>query len=284
MPSTAYAWSAGPADSRTVRVLLYLAEGLAGGGFVSLATSMAILAVGAGPGTLGIFVLFLVLVTRWAAFFPYRSRGETRWELQEWIRVRRWPWTVLLAGLIGGGLLSLQLRSMVWVVGSNLGINQFLLFSGFFCAIVALRLSSKGDVDPGALTLSYSERRQVDLRFLSDVKRFSVGGSTVLWLSAPRGYEDRRELQGLYVIPSDTLERVWHVFEAGLEADVETPEGYRPSRTVIYAGVVIVGGTGLAVFAVLFAAGQPALFAAYLALTTFGLIGAIIVAAEAGII
>lgn len=284
MPSAAYAWSAGPADSRTVRVLLYLAEGLAGGGVISLAISMAILAFGAGPGTLGIFVLFLVLATRWAAFYRYRSRGETRWEFQEWTRVRRWPWTVPLAGLLGGGLLSLQLRSPGWVVVSNLGINQFLLFSGFCCAIVALRLSSKGEVDPGTLTLSYGERREVDLRFLSDVKRFSVGGVTVLWLSAPRGYEDRRKLQGLYVIPAETLEQVWHTFEAGLEADVETPAGYRPSRSVIYAGVVIVGGTGVAVFAVLSAAGQPPLFAAYLALTTFGLIGAIIVAAEVGII
>lgn len=53
---------------------------------------------------------------------------------------------------------------------------------------------------------------------------------------------------------------------------------------MIYAGVVIVHGTGVAVFAVLFVAGQPPLFAASLALTTFGLNGAIVVAAEVGMI
>lgn len=284
MPPAAYAWSEGPATSRPIRILLYLAEGLVGGGLISVAGSMAILAFGASAGAVGLFAIFLVIAARWTAFFQYRSREETRWELREWIRVRRWPWTVLLVGLLGGALLSLQLRSLAWVILANLGINQGLLFTGFLGAGVAFRLSSKGEVDPETLTLSYGGRREVDLHYLTDVKRVTIGPWTLLWLSAPRGYEDRRTLKGLYVLPSETIGQVWHVFEAGLNADVETPEGYQPSRTVIYAGIGIIGGSGLAMFAALFASGKPIWFAGYLALTSFGLLGAIIIAAELGVL
>lgn len=284
MPSTEYSWDIGPAHSRPIRVLLYLAEGLAGGGIISVAGSMAIFAFGASAGAVGIFAIFLIIAARWTAFFQYRSRDEVRWELQEWMRVRRWPWTVLLVGLLGGGLLSLQLRSLVWVVLTNLGINQVLLFSGFLCAGVAFRLGSKGEVDPETFTLSYDGRREVDLHYLTDLKRVTIGPWTLLWLSAPRGYEHRRTLKGLYVIPAETVAQVWQVFEAGLNADVETPEGYQPSRTVIYAGICIIGGSGLAMFAALFAGGKPLWFAGYLALTSFGLLGAIIIAAELGIL
>ena len=284
MPSTAYSWDRGPANSRPIRVLLYLAEGLAGGGFISLTGSMAILAFGASAGAAGIFAIFLVIAARWTVFLQYRSRDEVRWELQEWIRVRHWPWTVLLVGLLGGGLLSLQLRSRGWIILANLGINQVLLFSGFLCAGVAFRLSSKGEVDPETLTLSYDGRREVDLHYLTDIRRVTIGPWAVLWLSAPRGYEHRRTLKGLYVLPSETIARVWHVFEAGLNADVSTSAGYQPSRTVIYAGICIIGGSGLAMFAALFAGGKPFWFAGYLALTSFGLLGIIIIAAELGIL
>lgn len=283
-----YSWSVGPANARTVRGLLYLAEGLVGGAFAALATSLSLFVLGDGVENVGVFLVFLLLASRWATFHWFARREQfrherIRWQLAEWVAVRRWPRSVVLAGIVAGGLLAPQLLDRVWVVIAVFAIHP-LLVSGFACVFVAFLLSSKGEVVPETYTLRYGERREVDLRYLTDVRRATIGSWTFLWLSAPRGYEDHRELRGPYVLPTETLERVWHVFEAGLATEVETSDGGGPSRTVLSAGIAVVGGTGLAMVAILYAGGMPLPFAVGLGVISFGLLGVVVVASELGLV
>lgn len=269
-------WSYGPANSRLVRTLFYLAEGALWGLVASQVLVLAWLAVGAHPWLLGVLAVFLVLAVRWASLLAKISKRSGRYahrDIREWVAVRRWPLVLAAAVLFASAFLAAPF--LYWWLDPGVGLewwwrytsgDRLVFFGGFLFGIVLLvlarSLSTDGEIDPEALTLSYRQRDGIDLSALAGARRFAVGPYTVLWLRFEPGVRDRTVVQGFYVIPTPIVERAWPVFEAGLAADTEvagresTPRD-RSFRTTTLG--IVVGYAALAVgaLALLYALGAP---------------------------
>lgn len=232
-------WSYGPANSRLVRILFYLAEGILWGLVAVQVLTLVWLAVGTDPWLLGTLTVFLLLAVRWASFFATVSERSGRYahrDFREWVTVRRWPLVFVSSVLFAGVLLAGALGYWWWFVpdveiewwwrysSGDRAVFFAGLFVGITLLVLARSLSSSGEVDPETATLSYRERDAIDLASLSDVKRFTVGEWTVLWLRFEPGVRERTAVQGLYAIPTDVVERAWPAFEAGMDADPEVAE------------------------------------------------------------
>ena len=122
--SETLSWKVGPADSRPVRILLYLAEGCLGGAllFIAVAFGRDLLsdALGNRPWLLGVTGVFAVLLVRWVWFLLWQ-RGTIRregdpwlWTTREWLEVQRWPRVVAAMAWLGGPLF--QLLVALWAL------------------------------------------------------------------------------------------------------------------------------------------------------------------------
>lgn len=273
----------GPANSRVVRVLLYLGEGFAIGAILSAAAGLVLPFLEGGRWLFGLLALLLLLAARWPAHLRHAHRGgDVAWEIQEWLTVRRWPLTLLVLAAVSGGLIYGQLRpSVERFVLSWLAVHVSAL-TGFLFAGFALLLSSRGDLDPETLTLSYDGRGAVDLNHVTGVRRFAMGAWTFLWLSVSSECGQRQRLRGLYVVPSETANRTVSVCDADAGAVPEARESTRPSRSLVFVGALVLSGVGLGAAAALSTADLPLWFAVYVALATLGTAGAIVLAAELG--
>lgn len=286
MPDSAarLSWSVGPADSRAIRVLFYLAEGLLGGAVAAilLSRSEELLSTGfpVGPVAPGLVAVFVLLVLGRAVWFyalarvtveqsrksdstesaesrdSARPTSSTQFHnsaLAAWTRNQQWRWSVAVAIVVTVGLVALAPDARVAYPESPLRFGTLLLAVG--CSALGELLSSEGRIDLDSLTLAaprYREWREVDLRTLTSVWRISMGPFTILWLSVRPGVERRTAIQGFYAIPTPIVERAWSAFEAGLAADspidAETAERARFFRRVnraVAIGVLLIGVGGL---------------------------------------
>ncbi|UPV73344.1 hypothetical protein M0R89_12395 [Halorussus limi] len=257
-------WSVGPADSRAVRVLFYLAEGLLGGAVVSILFSVAAETLPAAlagdpwaPGLLAVFALLAVgrvvwgyAVVRAAAD---RSRSGPGATLLTWTRDQQWRWPLLVTLVVGTALVALGSGATGAFSEDSRWLGTLLLAAG--CSALGEFLSSEGRLDADELTLAtprYREWREVDLRALASVRRVSVGPFAVCWLSVAPGVEDRTTIQGFYAIPTGVVERGRSAFETGLAAvppvDPETAERarfFRRVNRVVAAGAFLLAVGGL---------------------------------------
>lgn len=224
--SETLSWTVGPAESRLVRVLLYLAEGFFGGGIVVLlvAFGRSLLPTGfAGSSWTLVVLAFAGLPLAWKfwIYFVRRSNHLTVWLWHDWLAVHRWWWALSVAILVGGVLVAVVLRSP-WYSYADRSAWFGALFVSLACALLAGLLSSKGELDSKSLTLTtlrYGEWRDLDLRMLTVTERATFGPHAVVWLSVSPGVENRTATQGFYSVPADVLDRAWPAFEAGLAAD-----------------------------------------------------------------
>lgn len=272
-------WAVGPADSRAIRVLFYLAEGLLGGAVAAVVVSGSEEALPAGlpggpvsPGLVAVFVLLVLGSVVWfyalARVAVEQSRkpdssDPTSWAqfqhsaLAAWTRDQQWRWPGLIGIVVAAGLVALGPNAPGTLSEDPLWFGALLLAVG--CSALGELLSSEGRIDPESLTLAtprYREWREVDLRTLTSVRRVSVGEFTVCWLSVAPGVGKRTALQGFYAVPTAVLERAWSAFEEGLAADppvdAETAERARFFRRV---NRVVAGGVLSLAVGTLFALG-----------------------------
>jgi hypothetical protein len=256
--SGALSWKVGPADSRLVRVLTYLAEGFLGGALLfAVFDALWGLVFGTAAGNslgLGVAALFVVLLARWVWFTLWARRATRhaddpgRWMTREWLEVYRLRWVVVLTMLVGGGLLAADsFLSLHGDDSESLWFGAMLVSVG--CILASGLLSTRGELDADSLTLTtyrYGERRELDLRTLTATKRLTLGNHTLLWLSVTPGVEKRTAMQGFYAIPTPVLDRGWSAFEAGLAADppmndetVERGRFFRRVNRFVAAGVLL---------------------------------------------
>ncbi|UPV99375.1 hypothetical protein M0R88_12670 [Halorussus gelatinilyticus] len=266
-------WSVGPADSRAIRVLFYLAEGLLGGAVVSILFSVAAETLPAAlagdpwaPGLIAVFALLVAgrvvwgyAVVRAAADRSRTAPGAT---LLTWTRDQQWRWPLLVTLVVGTALVALGSGATGAFSEDSRWLGTLLLAAG--CSALGEFLSSEGQLDAEKLTLAtprYREWREVDLRALASLRRVSVGPFAVCWLSVAPGVEDRTAIQGFYALPTDVAERGRSAFESGLAADppvdAETAERARFFRRVNRAVGVGVLLLAVAAFLVVAWSGMP---------------------------
>lgn len=240
-------WDRGPAESRLVRVLSYVAWGLLGGLLVSgavlfrrwLASVAADVVTGdVGPVALAfaVFVLVLLVPMLWVGYVHNRRVEPRSRAMAEWQAFRPWPWGAVVAVVVAILVLLGEVAFEPWFVAQPRTFAFAVLLVGAVVDVLAHLLGPVGELDPSTMTLSYKNRDDADLRYLADAKRLRVGGYTFLWLSFVPGAPDRFSVQGLYVLPTEVVERAWPVFEAGIDADVEQGE----KSTVAYRVNVLV--------------------------------------------
>lgn len=258
-------WSLGPANSRLVRVLLYLMFGWVPAFLVVEAGWF----IGQSPGTLLLFarpvvllavVVFIAIVLgqldRWERYVPAWS-----WFLIEFSRVNRVVWFV--AAILVDALVLAALRT--WVSGDVFlgeGVGPLAVL-----AIGTRFLISKGEIDAEAMTLFYDGWREVDLEYVTDVRIFRVGRRAFLILSF-RPEMPQRSWRGPYTLPTAVADRAQPVFEAGRAAGEDRfgatddrAETRRPSRTVLVAGILVFFGGPVILVAFLSVLGVPFEFA-----------------------
>jgi hypothetical protein len=289
LDSGTLSWKVGPADSRPIRILLYLAEGGFGGAllFVAVDAGRRVVAdpVAGDPWLLGVVGVFAVLLVRWGWFLLWQ-RGTIRreddsrlWTTHEWLEVYRWPRVAAAVVLVGAGLVAVD-SSVSGCNDANTPIWYGTMVVALACALLAGLLCSKGELDAESLTLiafRYGEWREVDLRTLTVAKPVRVGPYAFVWLSVSPGVEKRTATQGFYAIPTDCLDRAWPAFEAGLAADPpiddETVERGRFFRRVnrFVAGGFLVLGLGILVGLAWLGGLGPQLLMGVVALAGFGL-------------
>lgn len=218
-------WSWGPADSRLVRVLLYVPPGLIGGlALVALGRIVAVwlaagwLAVGGVEPTrtevttlLVILVVFLVAAVLYFGQMVLVERGTRRTLTDtrvfgEFYRMERLHWHVL-AALIGAGL-------YLVVAATVPGAWPVVFVGGLAVSLIGVHLlGSAGELDPSSRTLTYDDH-EIDLASVTAVRRLSLGERAVVWLSSPRERTSIRT-PGLLVLPTRVADELEAVVERG---------------------------------------------------------------------
>lgn len=265
MASRELSWNWSPAESRSVRVLIYLAVSLPVG------TLLAILAL-LGPGLvaavagsfelwfLGVLAVFAVVAAPrlWAIVRGHRVRKERSRLAREWAAVGIWRWGFVAGLLFGGLLVGVETAFGVGLVERPRAFVFGALLAAMSLVVTVRFLGSLGEIDPANLTLSYGDRDDIDLRYLTDVKRLTLGRYTVLWLRFAPGVDDRRA-QDLYAMPTGVAERAWPVLKRGIASGTPTESGEKSDllrRVNVFVAVVFVGGSA-AVLALLVWLGSP---------------------------
>lgn len=259
MASEDLSWDRRPANSRFVRLLFYPSMGVLGGlmlGFGGLFGVPFLLRFSGGLTPW--LVLGLVIVVAyfgpilWASVRTNRVQRERYRLAREWYDVTRSVPSLLAALLVGGLLVGAGLR-FDWSFETYLAISFAGILVGQALAVLAGFLGSLGDIDPSTLTLSYGDRADIDLRYLTDVKHLTLGRYTVLWLLFAPGASDGRA-QDLYAMPTEVVECAWPVFERGMAAeamDGATGDGKNRilRRVNVFVGLVFAaGGVGVLAF------------------------------------
>lgn len=266
METGALSWNRGPTESRRVRMLAYLAVGLSVGVILALLVLVgpelvAAVTDGVELWAFWFLVVFVVLAAPklWASVHARRARKERSRLAREWASVGVWRRGVVAALLFGGLVVGVETTFGVGLVRHPRTFLYGALFAGAVLGVLAVFLGSLGEIDPADLTLSYGDREGIDLRYLLDVKRLTVGQYTVLWLRFRPGVNDRRA-QDLYAIPTEVVERAWPVFERSIAAETPVEAGEKSTllrRINVFVAFVFVGGSA-AVVGLLVWLGAPA--------------------------
>lgn len=246
-------WDRGPAKSRLVRTLSYVAWGLFGGlllsGVVLFRRWLASIATDVVTGDVGpvalafaVFVLVFLVPMLWVGHVHNRRIEPRSRAMAEWQTFRPWRWGTVAAVVVAVLILLGEVAFEPWFSAQPRTFSFAVLLAAVAVDVLAHLLGPVGELDPGTMTLSYKNRDDADLRYLDDAKRLRVGGYTFLWLSFVPGAPDRFSVQGLYVLPTEVVERAWPVFEAGIAADVERGE----KSTVAYRVNVLVTAVAVA--------------------------------------
>ncbi|MFC6903972.1 hypothetical protein [Halalkalicoccus tibetensis] len=266
MSSRAIEWHVDAASSRSLRVMVYLAVGLFGGGALLLLGGMGFLGVSLAldgeytylawvallafiGGPLSLVYLWPMLVER-EQRPPLASFAGDREMAERYAAV--FTRDRLLAAVLCGavGLFALALVDPRLAFGAVVG--SFLLLP------VASGVISRGRVDPNEATLTYMDR-PVDLARIERIRRVDLGGTAFCWLSYHPGYGSFGTPHLIVAVPeaADAIERT----VASVEPEID--EEYDPNRVVQAAlGALALSSFSTAVF-VFFAepgsAGDPVL-------------------------
>lgn len=119
MASMDFSFSSGPADSRVVRMVFYLADGvLVGGVLYVVVAGVFVLGETGVPdwnldaafwGVTFLVLVFLAIGIRNAVLAWLTSRDAPRsWVYDEWGATRQWPWVVVVAVLVAVMLLGVS--------------------------------------------------------------------------------------------------------------------------------------------------------------------------------
>lgn len=254
MTGATLSWDRGPAESRLVRTLSYLAWGLFGGLPLSgvvvfrrwLASTAADVVTGdVDPMAVAFALGFLILAVPmlWVGYVHNRRIEPRSRAMAEWQQFRPWRRGAVAAVLVAILVLLGEAAFEPWFVAQPRVFSFSVLLVVIGVDVLAHLLGTVGELDLDRMTISYKNRDDADLRYLDDVKRLRVGAYTLLWLSFVPGAPDRFSVQGLYVLPTDVTERAWPTFEAGIAADVEREEksrvAYRINVLVTAAAVAL---------------------------------------------
>lgn len=241
-------WEWNPSQSQVVRTLLYLAEGILYGVFLSATVLLTRQLI---PGLLGgeflpylLLIIILIFAARFALLVRVAARSEptpkTR-VVHEWRDVRRWPLTAAVSIAVGLPLVAAGSFYWEWYeAGTKVRrIGAISMLVGITFYWLAHFLSSSGKFDPERMTLSYNTDK-INLRFLTSVKRITVGERAFLWMTFKQGYAS--DIQRLYTVPIEIANQVTDKPEAKITAAIEDRETHRPSTTVLFISIAILVG------------------------------------------
>ena len=200
-------WSWGPANSRTVRVLLYAKYGISRGGvFLLLVGGSYLLIKRLLSGELNPRFLLLFLIVGWFLAYVGLIHWAGRTTLRqtrlfaEFYRVSRPRWYAL-ATLLGAGAhyLLFAYSPTVWALAFLCSVPVLIIGSKFF--------SSEGKLDWNTQTLTY-QGEEIDLELVTETRRVTIGKRTIVWLSFPRGRVGVQTPR-LLVLPTRLIDSVW---------------------------------------------------------------------------
>lgn len=231
MVSKVHSWTIGPAESRSIRILLYLAIGLVPAYFILTIAkiigtgglSFRIILVG------GLLAVVLVLIVIRAAFAVHVS--PTYWVFTEFYQVAHPVWISVVT------LIAIAVLTAFTKLVASIHISFFLLWIA--CISGAILLSSRGTIDLKNQTLTYVTIRQyeIPLESVTNTKRFTVGRREYLWLSfctADRTFADR-----LVVIPVRVFDQIGFLEKFDESTGSEERSTEKPQREVLLAGSII---------------------------------------------
>lgn len=295
-------WQRGPANSRSVRALCYLSWGSLGGAIVFMLADLAYtlgrdIIGGAALATGALFLLFLLFVAHrmrvvTAAVRSARAgsgeRSERRRLFDEFRAVVSVPLVAAVAVVVGGvpfalGYLLLGSEGLYWWLLAE-GQTAPIAYSTVFlpCWLLASFLTASGRIDPEEMAFTYGHSDPVDLAYLSGVRRLDFGSRSILWLSfAPGPGSTSRPI---YLLPRDVADRASPIFERGIAAEPAEIGIRRPSRSVLYAGLLVFGGSGALLFAMFYLESGSFWGAAYVALYPFGIFAVLLLASYFGLL
>lgn len=242
-------WSWGPANSRAVRLLLYGQYGIFGGLLFLLLLGFAYLLV---RNVLSrelslLLVLGLFTVNWFAARTAIIERAglttlrQTRL-YDEFFQVAHQRWYATATLLCAGAhYLLFTYSPIVWALGFSVSVPVALIGPQF--------LSSEGELDRDAQTLTY-QSRDVDLRLVTDVRRFTMGERTVLWLSFTHGRVGVMAPR-LLVLPTRLVDNAWDTFEASIAHEAEPAKTQWGTKAVFSGAALGSVGTAAGVFVVI---------------------------------
>lgn len=243
MPLARLSWAWWPANSRLVRILLYINTGVVGG--LVLAILVGLIVLGGWVVWAGELELALLALVFFAIIF-YIARGVAfEWAgrqtladtpfYSEFYRVERRRWHAL-AALLGAGA-----HLLVYVVSPTAWFLGFI--ATLVGSIASLQLGSKGDLDPATPSLTYNGR-DLDLRSVQPIRRLSLGPWTGVWLSPPRT-RSRHRTPRLLSLPTPIADHLIALVEAGAFAEPEASADEESVATPpLVRAVSVIAGVG----------------------------------------
>ena len=259
--SEGVSWSQGIDDSWGVRVLLYVGSGVPLGvaivGAVLLGR-IGVIAVQAGRYSVVAAVAFVFVA---AAVLARRANpAAVTPAVTPDLSFEGFRFTWLVVAAVGGAgfVVVAAWAGSVWFFAA--------VFAGLGVPLAAAGLfTSEGEVDVENRILRYGDEAFL-LDELTSVRRFSIGGSVLLWF---RFHPGTGRTPTLLVVPADVAQRAREAFERGVEAEVEPGRIDHATRllTALFALLLFsLAGVSVAVLR-----GTP-LIAAYVA-GSLGLLG-----------
>ena len=264
MVARAYSWRVGPAESRLVRTLLYLATALVPA-YPIVVLLDAIPLTGFSPqGLVSGLLLMLVLVIVVGRTVIAVQAAPTYWVLEDFLEILQLRWLGVTALLAIGGLVVVSR----WVGMAHLAF--FLLW--FPCLGGIMLLSSHGTVYPEERVLTYTTVRRytIPVDTITTMKQFGVGRRTYLWLSfhTAAGTPVGR----LVMVPTDVFDQLKSVLQPAQTPAGEPPESTRHAGVELIAGVLVFGGISGGLATLLYLGGFPLEGAIALPVVLFGVL------------
>lgn len=226
-------WTIGPAESRLVRWLLNLANGILAGYVVAL-LALLVGDVGGSPelGAVGL-LLGLVLVIVVTRYVVAVSSSPTYWLFDAYAENVSSLEVVAATAVATAGLVALP--------GGVDDLHLFVLPIWLLFTVLAMVLSSKGSVDwdDGTLTYTAVRHHEIPLTRLTSLTPLQAGGRRFLWLSFQR--EDGPAVDRLVGVPAAVSTTLISRFGPPEREADETEERGRSSRAVLITGLLVFG-------------------------------------------